>query len=430
MPTKRQNRKNVYFSFDETLESSGYHYVYPPWPNENGLNEITYPSGPRLPNGNWPWRECVHRQTNYWNGKYFFDGSFVNRSIDGTGTVSVIRRKSTGNYSPDPLGSDPGWNPSVCHGIMNQLDLNKGESCLMYANVIQALPFLGAATKLTSILNNAARRFGKDLRKKPFTTAVKALISADFVDRFVISPTIDDARRFATATNFVANKLATVERRNSHAFALDAELTTVFKERESNESSDATSYGCGWENVTFNNRFQTRSVDKAFVLLEATYSTDALTPFRLWANRTGFSRPLDSAWDLVPFSFVLDYFFRAGDFISGLSDEMSSDSGLRGTITRVHGMWGSHLYESTVTTKCTGYRRVDGIGMYPVNVWNKLKTDVSVTSTSVYRRFPVPNPYAYLIPLEEKLSDYLTVNLDLSPTRKRTLAELVIQAKL
>jgi hypothetical protein len=313
---------------------------------------------------------------------------------------------------------------------MNQLNLNKGESCLMYANVIQALPFLGAATKLTSILNNAARRFKKDLRKKPFTTAVKTLISADFVDRFVISPTIDDARKFATATNYVANKLAVAEDRNSHPFALDAELTTVFKDRETTSSTSAQSYGCGWANVKYANRYRTRAVDKAFVLLEATYTTDALTPFRLWANRTGFSKPLDSAWDLVPFSFVLDYFFRAGDFISALSEEMSSDEGLKGTITRVLGMWGSHLYESTLTTTCTGYTRRDGAGAYPVNVWNTAKTDVSITSTSIYRRFPIPNPYSYLIPLEEKLSDYLTVNLNLSPTRKRTIAELVIQAKL
>lgn len=430
MTTKRQYQSDVYFSLDDVLESSGYHYVYPYSPSKNGLNEITYPSGPRLPSGIWPWRECVHRTQNYWNGKYFFDGSFVNRSANGTKTNTVTFRRSTGNYSPDALGTDPGWNPSVCQGIMNQLDLNKGESCLMYANVIQALPFLGAVTKLTSILNNAARRFGKSIRKKPFTTAVKTLISADFVDRFVISPTIDDARRFATATNYVANKLAMAEERNSTVFALDAELETVLKDRESNQSTSCRSYGCGWSNVTFNNHWRTRCLDKAFVLLEATYTTDALTPFRLWANRTGFSKPLDSAWDLVPFSFVLDYFFRAGDFISGLSEEMSSDSGLRGTITRIHGMWASHLYESTLTTKCTGYRRVDGAGEYPVNVWNKLRTDVSVTSSSIYRRFPVPNPYSYLIPLEEKLSDYLSVNLSLSSTRMRTLAELVIQAKL
>jgi hypothetical protein len=313
---------------------------------------------------------------------------------------------------------------------MDQLDLNKGESCLIYANVIQALPFLGAATKLASVLNNAARRFGRDLRKKPFTTAVKTLISADFVDRFVISPTIDDARKFATASNYVINKLETARDRNSHPFALDAELITVFKERESSGSDTCMSYGCGWKNVKYLSRYRTRAVDKAYVLLEATYTTDALTPLRLWANRTGFSKPLDSVWDLVPFSFVLDYFFRAGDFISALSEEMSTDAGLQGTITRVHGMWGSHLYESTLTTTCTGHTRVDGAGAYPVNVESAVWKDASVTSSSIYHRFPIPRAYSYLMPLQEQLNDYLSVNINLSPTRKRTLAELVIQAKL
>lgn len=427
MPTKQKSKEKVYFSITDVLESNGSHYVWPPWPDENGVSTITYPSAPRLPNGNWPWKECLHTTTNYWNGVYCYDGSFVNRSAGGA--TNTVRFAESLTSTPDTLGADPGWNSSVCQGIMDQLDLNKGESCLMYANVIQALPFLGAATKLTSILNNAARRFGKGIRKKPFSTAVKTLISADFVDRFVISPTIDDARKFATATNYVANKLATVEDRNSHPFSLDAELTTVFKERESSQSSSCLSYGCGWL-YNYTKRYRTRAVDKAFVLLEATYTTDALTPFRLWANRTGFSKPLDSAWDLVPFSFVLDYFFRAGDFISALSEEMSSDQGLRGTITRVLGMWGSHLYESTCTATLNSFSRRDGAGAYPYNVWNNMKTGVSAMSSSIYRRFPVPNPYAYLIPLEEKLSDYLTVNLDLSSTRKRTLAELVIQAKL
>jgi hypothetical protein len=331
--------------------------------------------------------------------------------------------------NPPSLGRDPGWNPDVMRGIMDQLDLNKGESCLMYANVIQAIPFLGAAIRLPSILNKAAKQFGKSLRHKPFTTAVKTLISADFVDRFVISPTIDDARKFATATNYVANKLATVEARNSHRFALDAELETVYSDKEESQSWSSYSNDIGWK-YTYHRRYRKRSVDKAFALLEATYSTDALTPFRLWANRTGFSRPLDSAWDLVPFSFVLDYFFRAGDFIAGLSEDMSRDEGLRGTITKIHGLWGSHLYESTCEAWCTDIQFKNGGGYYPETVEQHAYTDYPVRKSCVYRRFPISNPWSYLLPFEERLSDYLRVNLDLSSTRKRTLAELVIKAKL
>lgn len=411
--------------------------VYSHWPGMNpyeahawldqGTNRIEYSTYPRHPSGTWPWQICNHSGTNVWNGQYVYDLGVT--CLNGSGASLTYEYRSTRIGAPDKLGRDPGWNSSVVAGIMDQLDLNKGESCLMYANVIQALPFLGAVTKLTSVLNNAARRFGKDLRKKPFTTAVKTLISADFVDRFVISPTIDDARKFATATNYVLNKLATAEQRNSTRFALESELITPIKSSETVVRGSANAGTLGWRNFTFRRRSYTRCVDKAYALLEATYSTDSLTPFRLWANRTGFTRPLDSAWDLLPFSFVLDYFFRGGDFIQHLSDKMSSDEGLRGTITKVHGLWGSHLYESTneavpetlTFSNGTGYQRI-------VRFWER--KGCARISSSNYRRFPISNPYSLLIPFEEKLSDYLTVNLDLSSTRKRTLAELVIQAKL
>lgn len=413
------------YSYTDISTTSGTHYAQTSQ-FANGENKIDY-STDRTKIGKWPWQRCVHTCKDNWDGKFAVDFSCTAQNSSQSDTL-VFKNKEAYSVPPERLGADPGWNASVMQGIMSQLDLNKGESCLMYANVIQALPFLGGALKMTSILNQAAKRLSKSFRRKPFTTVVKSLISLDFVDRFVISPTIDDARKFATACNYVRNKLDTAEERNSHRFALESELESVFKDKESTFSIGQKSFGNGWSGIG-HHRYRTRSVDKAFMLLEATYSTDALTPFRLWANRTGFTRPLDSVWDLVPFSFVIDYFFRTGDFISALSDEMSTDEGLRGTITKIHGCWGSHLYESSVETWADGISFAGG-SRYPRILSRECLTNKTFVRTSTYKRFPVPDPWPYLLSLEERLNEYLTVTVIPSSTRLRTIAELIIQAKL
>jgi hypothetical protein len=169
------------------------------------------------------------------------------------------------------------------------------------------------------------------------------------------------------------------------------------------------------------------SESKAYALLEAEYTLDATTPLRLWARRTGLTRPLDSAWDLVPFSFVIDYFTRAGDFISALSDEMSDDTGLRGRITRIIGLWSTHKVVRQTAYKTTG-------STMPGSTW-VVESEQFLPGSATWRdntftRYQVPDPWRKLMQLQETISDYLTVGLDLSSTQKRTLAELFIQAKL
>jgi hypothetical protein len=174
-------------------------------------------------------------------------------------------------------------------------------------------------------------------------------------------------------------------------------------------------------------RMSSKSIHKAFALLEAKYDINAATPVKLWARRMGITRPFDSAWDLVPFSFVIDYFTRAGDFISALSDEMSNLEGLKGTITKVHDLWGS--VDNRVETTWRGYCT----NLYHSSwrmVEQEFQSGLRSLVSSDYQRFRVSNPWSSLLQLQEQVDDYLSINVDLSSTKKRTLAELVIQARL
>lgn len=384
-----------------------------------GEEYISSPSSPKL-HGHWPWRECVHRKTSVCQPITAKAGY---KASEGSWYVGRVARGANYITESAPALPTKGWDESVMEGIISQIDLNTSDSVLLYSGVLQAVPLLGGALKFTSILNRAARNLSKSFRKKPFTTVVKSLISADFIDRFVISPTIDDARKFADATNYVLRVIETARDRNEHAFALKTQSTDWI---QNTESTGHQSSGNVSNDVIY--RTQRFVESKAFALLEARYDMTAVDPIKIWAQRVGLTRPLDSVWDLVPFSFVLDYFTRAGDFISALSDEMSSVEGLKGSITKIHDLWGSCFRCGRTTAK--------GINVQPDYGYiydGQTVSDVyaegleAVIENSEYRRFRVDNPWMYLLSLSEKLGDYLTINTELSATRKRTIAELVIQ---
>lgn len=397
----------------------------------SGEDTISYSDGRRKPSGAWPWKTCTHDSSDT-----FIDGgtaAFFEWKDDSpwTGThlfsCSGKVRRSLLENPQLPSGS---WDPSTYKQCIDQIDLNTSDGVLLYAGVIQALPFLGGVMKLNSICRRIIRETSKSFRRRPFTTVIKSLISADFIDRFVISPTLDDARKFADACNYTLRVLQTAKERSEHVFALSSTDEIVDKESTQYVESAVTDYGASG---TYTIRIRNRSAiaSKAFTLVSARYDHAAVDPLKVWAQRTGFSRPLDSVWDLVPFSFVADYFFRGGDFISHLSDEMSSIEGLKGSGLQIHDAWR--------TFALTGYS--EGVpwswGQQPWMPWSATWVvpptivDAATQRRSVhFVRDPIPNPYGLLLQLSGQKEDYLSVNLDLSTTRKRTLAELVIQAKL
>lgn len=166
---------------------------------------------------------------------------------------------------------------------------------------------------------------------------------------------------------------------------------------------------------------------KAFLLVDVNYQTNAVDPIKLWAARCGITRPLDSVWDLVPFSFVIDYFTRAGDFVAGLGDHLANQEALEGKVTNLRGMW--------LTQKRSDSGRAKGYNLTPSSVirsdWYprgfqpRAEDATSATENSIFERTPIPNPFS-----RTSIWDDPFFRLDLSSTRLRTLAELIIQAKL
>lgn len=426
MQKVRPGQQRTYKRF--VYSENGYYYFDDYAKVNTGSERIEYADGRRLSSGHWPWKECVHDEFMHYSSPIY---GYAHKRTGWPKEKPTDSRVEDGTitalYTPSSLPAVPtaSWDSGLLLQLMDQIDLNTNDAVLLYSGVIQAIPLLGGALRFNKIMRSVWDHVSKSMRRKPFTTVVKDLIQADFIDRFVIGPTLDDARKFQDATDYVLRVIQTARERTAHRFALQAESSKVLSEQ-----TGTASYGQGWMCTFYGNTtIRTTTTSKAFMLLEAKYDLDAANPLRIWAQRVGLTRPLDSVWDLVPFSFVVDYFTRAGDFISALSDEMSAVEGLQGRITRIHDLWGT-LYNVS-EGKCVGS------SMTPLNIGRNVRvydkqqylSEASVRS-SHFERFRIPNPYAALLSAQRRIGDYLSVNLDLSSTRKRTIAELIIQAKL
>lgn len=309
---------------------------------------------------------------------------------------------------------------SLFDGLYDQINLNCTESVLLYSGIVQAIPMVGGALHGVSLLNRAARKLAKDFKRKPFTTVVKSLISSDFIDRFVISPTLDDMRKFADATDYVLRVMNTAQTRNNElATAFDFELGETVSESSSKFSFD------GWGFRT--NGMHTdvsRVKSKIRMLAKVVYRDQAIDPIKLWASRVGLTKPLESAWDLVPFSFVIDYFTRAGDFISHVSEELSSQDALQGKVANVFDCWRMDTLSAESRWHDMQFRYIGSdpeyrlIGMPSVKdlvakrvLFHRYRPEIMQTHSGFWEGGGFISP-------------------SLSTTRLRTLAELFIQAKL
>lgn len=392
---------------------------------QTGSDTITYDDGGRLPNGNWPWKSCDHVEISRYQP---IIGATYQRFTGGGRSYYIDTWNIRHPWYP-PARPEGSWDESVLGNLLDQINLNCRDSVMLYANVVQAVPLLGSVMRLNSILREVAQHISKGMRRRPFTTVLKSLISADFIDRFVISPTLDDARKFQSACDYVLNVISTARERSTGIFALQSEVKTTHYEKERTVDVQ-TYYGPTWK-LTYVDRQYTES--KAFMLCRAKYDVGGIDPVKLWATRTGFTRPLESVWDLIPFSFVADYFARGQDFVSALSNEMSDQSGLQGTLTDILDIWGTvyDVGESVMkSSKRIGGLYPDDFPAYHLDSVIDDHPSWAGVRSSRFQRFRVENPWRRLARLESQPEDWCKITLNPSTVQKRTIAELVIQAKL
>lgn len=378
-----------------------------------GAETIQYSEGPQYANGRCNWKKCDHTyglRASFGGSVYTEFNDDPSRILYGVGDAGLTSLSAPKVDCPSASG--------VFSKIWDQLDLNCHDSVMLYSGILQAIPLVGGAFKFVDIMNRLGRKLTRDIKRKPFTTVLRSAISLDFINRFVVRPTLDDARKFINAHNHVINVMNTMYERSGMlptAYEMQSEVQKVHATRAYSCSPAQPSTPA---HISLIGEQIERSVGqtKVYVLANVAYNTSAADPIKLWATRLGVTRPLDSFWDLVPFSFVVDYFTRAGEFISSVGDELTDQDALRGVIQKVHGCWCTQKVTRERVATFTSYN--SGVGINSLFIPGTARTD-----RGRFLRFPCSS----LDTAPEDPSGFF--RLDLSTVRARTIAELIVQMK-
>lgn len=386
----------------------------------SGSEVIRYQSLPKYTDSRLTWKQCHHTRSSTVRGS-LFSGSLVDTTSGRKILVDCVY----------PRSSDPGL-PSgkpldvpvtdLFDQFYDSLDLNCRDSALVYSGIVQAVPLLGAATRVNAVLRRLARRLSSDLRRKPFTTVIRSAISLDFIERFVVKPTLDDMHKLQTSMDYVIDTIRRAWERSGSVIPYSVEINRSKLEEDSQVTLDRT-YGT----PTVVKARLTKSLisfGKLNALATVYYRPEEIRPIQLWAARCGLTKPLGSIWDLVPFSFVADYFFRAGEFLDGIDNMISGQEELKGRIGNVHSLWITRKTGRSVT-----YEALSVKPKFP-----SITRDFNVSGGTcsfedmVFDRYPASlNDYSQSGFWDEKWASF---SPSLSVTRKRTLVELFLQRKL
>lgn len=365
------------------------------------------------------WKSCLHSKFNVCSG-ILYDGIWK-----AYWHTQFSRRACTtpGGASPAfASGSVPSLDSlALWQQFHDSLDLNCKDSVLAYSTIVQLFPLGGQLLRANHVLRKIAKQLSRDMRRKPFSTVIKSAISLDFINRFVVQTTLDDLHKVATSVDYV---LSVIERARAREASPTAYKFDQADERvEYDQSRVLADAGANIKGTVREKRVAFRK-QQLHVLALAKYNLSEVSPLQLWANRVGLTKPLGSMWDLVPFSFVVDYFFRAGEFIDTLENQYTSIDGLVGKVQSIEGAWltenyGYHTsYDATVTGQYYTFACEN----------RKLAGGHSDWYRSTFSRTPAQyHEFSRAGLLDEKWGQFTP---SLSATRKRTLLQLYLQYKL
>lgn len=393
---------------------------------------IAYQAGPKYCRSRYTtlnWKECTHQYVgkrsgrlspyrvetpNWWNG----GPSEWRYKVETYSNGYLPRYRFTGASIPS---INQEMVQDMCDEIFDNIDLNVHDSVMCYSAVLQALPMLGGVFKVNRVLRKISEHVTRRMRRKPFTTVVKDMISADFLNRFVIQTTLKDMHDVASAMDVVVSHFATAAQRNMQDWTVLESSKTISQDYgERDTGSNKIESGTGtYVFAPYTARGRTQVQYKIKSLAKLRYNTDIVSPLKVWFDALGVTKPLESAWDLLPFSFVADYFFRTGDIVDHISDQMASSDGLSGQILEQGPVW------CMTNASVDMVYHADAIELTSAgNKFNAQESD-SVVSDGTFERHPLPSTM-----LRSFWNRSNLIQSSVSTTKWRTIAQLLVQAKL
>lgn len=382
------------------------------WGSVSWSEKISYDDGPQYFQSHCNWKRCIHVKENYpstpcatglvrdtkYDKRVAFQGYMAPLTISAPDVDWTVVRAAAGN-------------------LQEKVDLNTRDRTMAYSYVVDLLPLLGPFTRASSILNKIGRwavRHGHNLRRRPFTTVLQDVIKGDLINRFVIQTTIQDTKQILDIWNQLARTWDKIHARNVEPTTLTGYSSSMHEVGSGTDHLQYPPYPwVSGGNISY--IVERGTTAKVVATLRLHYNTNKADPIKWIAAQLGISTPLESIWDKIPFSFVVDYFFRVGDAISEFSSRYTSQEGLRGTVLDVLSSWA--CIKAAHQKRCVAVEPWEANGIRPFEVQSYAIHGTAGSSTFVREPIDCRTESGFW----DKGGFW---NPQLSSVRKRTLLEL------
>lgn len=194
--------------------------------------------------------------------------------------------------------------------------------------LVNAAEFAQLRTLVPSLLQGIGSLFTWGVRQKLGKKSVKQITGAHLAYSFGLAPLISDFRSLFAIRSKVASRMKQLTQRNGKAIRI-SKSSRLF------ESSSTYAAKYGWSNDTqFTETGEWQCTTQCYVSAAVTgfFSGNSEAQARLWASALGLSTPLQTMWELIPFSFVVDWFIPIGNTFMRLENKLGLNTTVKGCL--------------------------------------------------------------------------------------------------
>lgn len=281
--------------------------------------------------------------------------------------LSVWSSDDPESYSAAPSSSDQNFVDSY-NKAYAKFKERIGDTSTWGVNLFEARQGLGMIIRRA----NQLRRFTRAVNRFDFPRASREL-GMDFIPKGV------KAKSKSFSNNWLEYHFGWEPLVKDIGAAVDV-LQKPFPKRKVSGSGDGRVYSRtqvdnNYGPIEGSTRLTTLTEGKTSCLIAAVASVS--NPNLYLANQLGFTNPASIAWELVPFSFVVDWFVNVGDILSSMTDFMGvsfekSRVNFRSTIGRQYSAVrsGSQIYPNGIydafSAESFFFSRTGGLGTGPI----------------------------------------------------------------
>lgn len=280
------------------------------------------------------YKPCVHERDDFDGGYYYMprtcgssycaEQEFKEIRIPGKPTIPTLDYTSAVN--------------ELCRDAAGAMPLGVNA-------VVNAIEFASLKTLVPSLLKGLKSVVKHKLGRR----SVKDLAGSHLAYSFGLAPTIADLRAFFSIRSEVEKRVRQLMARNGRTIRLTKRVAPV-KSTETVAgiwSSQSEYY------ITRKGLWDITTSGAVSADVTSFFVNDPSAMCKLWSSALGLSTPLQSIWEIVPFSFVIDWFIPIGETFQRVEDRL----GMHETVRSLQlSNWGySQKTEASITHKlvCT-----------------------------------------------------------------------------